>query len=138
MATISFIVPEDVLHSVEHFDNVSVRVEEPDLDAAVRTRDGATLDPDTVFLGEIGLNGEIRRVPQVERRLSEAARHGFRTAIIPRNSVGRLSDPPAINIVGVDNLRGAMAECGLMRRGSSHASGQEAVGVLSVAEEESR
>ena len=96
------------------------------------------LDPDTVFLGEIGLNGEIRRVPQVERRLWEAARHGFRTAIIPRNSVDKLSEAPSINIIGVDNLRGAMAECGLTRHGSSQAVGQMAVGALSAAEEETR
>jgi len=78
------------------------------------------LDPDTVFLGEIGLNGEIRRVPQVERRLSEAARHGFRTAIIPKNSVNRLLEPPSIKIVGVENLPTALAECGLTRKESSN------------------
>ena len=91
------------------------------------------LDAETVFLGEIGLNGEIRRVPQVERRLWEAARHGFRTAIIPKSSLDKLSEAPPINIVGVESLRGAMTECGLARQASSLA-----VGTLAVAEQEGR
>ena len=73
------------------------------------------LDPDTVFLGEVGLNGEIRRVPQVERRLAEAVRHGFKTAVVPKNSASQLSESPGLRIVGVDSLREAMAECGLGR-----------------------
>lgn len=38
---------------------------------------------DLVACGEIGLSGEIRSVPQVERRLGEAFRLGFRRAIVP-------------------------------------------------------
>jgi DNA repair protein RadA/Sms len=73
------------------------------------------LDPDTVFLGEVGLNGEIRRIPQVERRLAEAVRHGFKTAVVPKNSASQLGESPGLRIVGVDSLREAMAECGLGR-----------------------
>ena len=36
-----------------------------------------------VVIGELGLAGEVRRVGQLERRLSEAARHGFTRALIP-------------------------------------------------------
>jgi len=74
------------------------------------------LDPRTVFLGEVGLNGEVRRIPQIERRLAEASRHGFKTAMVPRNSAGRLGEAPGIRVVAVDSLAGAMAECGLSRR----------------------
>jgi DNA repair protein RadA/Sms len=42
----------------------------------------------TVVIGELGLAGEVRRVPQIERRLSEAARRGFTRAIIPRVAGG--------------------------------------------------
>jgi DNA repair protein RadA/Sms len=73
------------------------------------------LDPDTVFLGEVGLNGEIRRIPQVERRLAEAVRHGFKTAVVPENSASQLSEGPGLRVVAVDSLRQAMAECGLGR-----------------------
>jgi DNA repair protein RadA/Sms len=40
----------------------------------------------TVVIGELGLAGEVRRVGQIERRLSEAARRGFTRAIIPRGA----------------------------------------------------
>ena len=74
------------------------------------------LDADTVFLGEVGLNGEVRRVPQIERRLWEAARHGFRTAVVPKGDTAVLTDSPKIRIVAVENMRQAMAECGLTGR----------------------
>jgi DNA repair protein RadA/Sms len=46
---------------------------------------------DAVFVGELGLGGEIRPVGQVERRLAEAARMGFRTAYLsPRAAPQRL------------------------------------------------
>lgn len=44
------------------------------------------LPPRTVVVGEVGLAGELRRVPGVERRLAEAARLGYRTAIVPAGS----------------------------------------------------
>ena len=71
------------------------------------------LDPDTVLLGEVGLNGEIRRIPQIERRLTEAVRHGFKTAVVPKNSASQVGDVPGLRVLGVDSLRQAMAECGL-------------------------
>ena len=39
--------------------------------------------PEAVFIGEVGLTGEIRSVPHLGRRLSEAARLGFQRAVIP-------------------------------------------------------
>jgi DNA repair protein RadA/Sms len=42
--------------------------------------------PGTVSIGEIGLSGELRSVPQIERRISEAARLGFNRCIIPASS----------------------------------------------------
>lgn len=39
-----------------------------------------------IALGEVGLAGDLRRVPGVERRLSEAARLGFELALVPRGS----------------------------------------------------
>ena len=81
------------------------------------------LDPLTVFLGEVGLNGEGRRVPQVERRLAEAARHGFTTALVPKHSPGAMQESPGIRVVAVDSLSRAMAECGLTRRRADQTDG---------------
>ena len=65
-----------------------VRVTEPAADLAVAlavasaARD-APIPPSTVVLGEVGLSGEVRRVGAVGRRLAEAARLGFSTALVP-------------------------------------------------------
>jgi DNA repair protein RadA/Sms len=42
------------------------------------------VDASTVAIGEVGLSGEIRRVPGMEKRLKEAARLGFTSALVPR------------------------------------------------------
>lgn len=47
-----------------------------------------TFQEKTIALGELGLAGEVRRVPDLEWRLKEAHRMGFRTAIVPRGSKG--------------------------------------------------
>jgi len=65
-----------------------VRVTEPAADLALAlavasaARD-APIPPSTVVLGEVGLSGEVRRVGAVGRRLAEAARLGFSTALVP-------------------------------------------------------
>ena len=38
---------------------------------------------DTVFFGEISLSGDVRPAPQAELRLKEAAKLGFKTALVP-------------------------------------------------------
>lgn len=47
------------------------------------------LDTDMITFGEIGLAGEIRPVPNGEERLHEAAKHGFKKAVIPQSNVPR-------------------------------------------------
>ncbi len=44
------------------------------------------LPRDLVVFGEVGLSGEIRPVPSGQERLSEAAKHGFRRAVVPRGN----------------------------------------------------
>jgi DNA repair protein RadA/Sms len=52
-----------------------------------------------VVIGELGLAGEVRRVGQLERRLSEAARHGLTRALIPAGvKAGRPSDLEVIEV----------------------------------------
>jgi DNA repair protein RadA/Sms len=59
---------------------------------------------DTVFIGELGLGGEVRPVGQVERRLAEAARMGFRTAhLSPRAVPAKL--PRGIRVVETEDVR---------------------------------
>jgi DNA repair protein RadA/Sms len=44
------------------------------------------LPRDLIVFGEIGLTGEVRGVPNGQERLREAAKHGFKRAIIPRGT----------------------------------------------------
>lgn len=66
-----------------------IRITEPAADLAVAAalisalRD-QPLPGDMVFLGEVGLSGEIRQVPQADLRLREAAKLGFTSAVIPK------------------------------------------------------
>lgn len=62
---------------------------------------------DAVFIGEIGLGGELRAVGQIERRLAEAARMGFARAYLPRRAVpSRPVD--GLEVVGLRDLRELM------------------------------
>lgn len=90
------------------------RVTEPaaDLAAAVAIASGmrdAPVPADTVYIGEVGLSGDIRMVQQIDRRLQEAARLGFRRAIVPaRWKATSNSGLDELEIVGVKTLREAI------------------------------
>ena len=59
-----------------------------------------------VAVGEVGLGGEVRRIPGIQRRLVEAARLGFRRAFVP---AGAPSDCKDIELVQVRNVAQAIA-----------------------------
>lgn len=65
------------------------------------------LDPHTLVLGEVGLAGEVRAVGQMELRLAEAAKMGFRRVILPAASAKRL-ERPVMELVPVDTLGKAL------------------------------
>ena len=46
------------------------------------------LDSRTVYVGEIGLGGEVRRVRRADLRLREASRLGFQLGVIPKGNAG--------------------------------------------------
>jgi len=87
-----------------------VRVTEAGVDLAVAlgvagARLGAVVAPSTVALGELGLGGEIRQVPQAPRRLAEAARLGFDRALVPPSTPA----VAGIEVVPVADLGAALA-----------------------------
>ena len=65
---------------------------------------------DLVAIGEVGLLGELRPVPGLERRLREAARLGFKTAVVPGSRRGELPSVSGMNVVAVANVRAAIGE----------------------------
>jgi DNA repair protein RadA/Sms len=63
---------------------------------------------ETVLIGEIGLSGELRMVGQMPARLREAAKLGFKTAIVPRRLRRAEPWPDGIEVVEVRALRQAL------------------------------
>jgi len=63
---------------------------------------------DTVVFGEVGLSGEIRPVPSGQERLAEAAKHGFRRAIVPRANAPRTA-PQGMEVIAAATLVEALS-----------------------------
>ena len=51
---------------------------------------GRPVAPDVMAIGEVALSGDIRPVPFLAQRISEAARLGFGRVLVPRGSLSRL------------------------------------------------
>lgn len=88
------------------------RVSEPAADLAIvlaiaSSMRNQALDPGLAAVGEVGLSGEVRNVPQAQRRLAEASRLGLSTCVVPETVVDSLSAPPGIKLVPVRTLRQA-------------------------------
>jgi DNA repair protein RadA/Sms len=85
-----------------------LRIGEPAADLAVAAAVVSSLadepvPPDMAVFGEIGLGGEVRPVGQREARLREAAKLGFRSALVPKGRAGSASPPRSEGIV-VDEI----------------------------------
>lgn len=63
---------------------------------------------DLVAVGEVGLTGELRQVSQIDLRLKEIARLGFRTCIAPANAKGKISVPNGIELIQVKTIGQAL------------------------------
>lgn len=90
-----------------------LRLDEPGADLPVALavassyRDAPIAD-DLVAIGEVGLTGEIRAVSNMNQRLGEVARLGFRKCIIPRSGSEKLEIPQGLTVYRVRNLREAI------------------------------
>jgi DNA repair protein RadA/Sms len=78
-----------------------IRVTEPAADLALVLALASAMaripvPADMVVFGEVGLGGEIRQVPHAAQRLSEAARIGFRRAVVPGSCP---PGPPGIELL---------------------------------------
>jgi DNA repair protein RadA/Sms len=78
------------------------------------------VDPCLVAVGEVGLSGELRAVSQLERRVSEAARLGFKCCLVPK--VGAKVSGKGIELITASTLKEAIA-VGLVKSSSPPASG---------------
>jgi DNA repair protein RadA/Sms len=66
------------------------------------------IDGRTLVLGEVGLAGEVRSVAQADARLAEAARLGFKTALVPAGNARHAERPPGLDIVPVETVGDAL------------------------------
>ncbi len=90
-----------------------LRLDEPGADLPVilavasSYRDQVIAD-DLVAIGEVGLTGEIRSVSNMNQRLSEVARLGFKKCIIPKGGAEKLEIPRELTVYRVKNIREAI------------------------------
>jgi len=79
-----------------------IKITEPALDLAVVAAIAGSfrdrvVDPSIVFIGEVGLTGEVRTVMQLDARIIEAKRLGFKRCIVP-HSAKRIKNLPSTGI----------------------------------------
>ncbi len=89
--------PQDIFVSLAG----GFRIEEPAMDLAIAgavasNHLGKKCLPNTLALGELGLNGELRAVPHIEARIKEATRLGFKSVVLPMPLRGK------VQIAGVE------------------------------------
>ncbi|QRN85264.1 DNA repair protein RadA [Clostridia bacterium] len=65
-------------------------------------------DATTLALGEVGLGGEIRNVPQIEKRVLEAHNLGYRRVLLPWEMAEKLAKTAPVELIGVKNIREAI------------------------------
>lgn len=87
-----------------------MRLTDPSADLAVAVAIASSkmnlpLPAAVVAIGEVGLAGDLRRVAGMDRRLAEAARLGFATAVVP---TGVTSVPAGLRVIPVDNIGAAL------------------------------
>jgi len=103
------------LSGLDVFMNVAggVKIVEPGADLAIASALASSfldkaMDQKTIFIGEIGLTGEIRSVGHVQARIKEAAKMGFNRCLVPSGAIKQLSKIKGMTIESVSFLKDAM------------------------------
>lgn len=90
-----------------------VKLDEPAIDLAISVSIASSFrnqptNPDDIFIGEVGLTGEVRRVSRIEQRVQEAAKLGFKRVICPKKNLEGWNIPKEIEVIGVDSVQEAL------------------------------
>ncbi len=90
-----------------------IRSMEPSLDlgmcvAITSAFKNKIVDPATIILGEVGLTGEVRGIVDVQKRVVEAEKLGFKRCILPERNIESLKDINNMELIGVGNVREAL------------------------------
>ena len=92
-----------------------IEIDEPAADlgialAIITCARDVIVSPDTVLIGEIGLAGEIRKVNNIEKRIAEAQKLGFKKILVPKGNLGT-SKNFDIEIIEVERITDALTSC---------------------------
>ena len=108
------------LHNHDAYVNVigGIKLEEPACDlgtiiAVASSFKNKAVDPSTVFMGEVGLTGEVRAVGRIDARVMEAVRIGFKRCVIPEanmKTLKRIRGTEGIEICPVKTVEQAIHE----------------------------
>ena len=90
-----------------------IKINEPALDLGIILAVSSSfknipIPNDIIAIGEVGLTGEVRSVNQIEKRIKEAEKLGFKKCIIPESNKKLLKDTYKLDIIGVQNISEAM------------------------------
>lgn len=74
--------------------------------AAIATgKTDIVIPSDVIFIGEVGLGGELRAVSHIEKRLTEAAKLGFKSAVVPKSAMRNVTIPDGLKVYGSSSVR---------------------------------
>jgi len=90
-----------------------MRIDEPAIDLGIVAAVTSSLrempvEPGLLILGEVGLGGEVRAVSQAELRIREAAKMGFKRALLPERNLPKLDGVNGIELIGINDVREAL------------------------------
>ncbi|MCP4523147.1 MAG: DNA repair protein RadA [Candidatus Gracilibacteria bacterium] len=99
------------LESSDVYSNISrgLKIDEPGIDLSlcasiISSKLNKVIPKDMIFIGEISLTGNIRNIMHLEQRLKEAAKMGFKTVVIPKNSLQGKYDIEIKHVSSIKNL----------------------------------
>ncbi len=90
-----------------------VKVIEPAVDMAIVSAIASSfldkpISNGTVVLGEVGLTGEVRAIGQVDARVAEAKKMGFKRCLVPDSNLKRIPDIDGVEISGIKKVSEAV------------------------------
>jgi DNA repair protein RadA/Sms len=104
-----------LLGGMDIFVNVvgGLRIVEPAVDLGIIATIASSLkeipiDPRTFVFGEVGLSGEVRAIAQAEIRIKEAAKIGFKKAVIPFGNAEKIKNKLGLEIIGVKDVKSTL------------------------------
>lgn len=108
------------LGGMDIFINVvgGLKIIEPAIDLGITTTIASSLreipiDPEVFMFGEVGLSGEIRAVAYAEQRIKEAAKIGFKKAVMSKTNYDRLKESFGLEVIGVKDVEDALESIGI-------------------------